>query len=605
MAYRDYIIQRGASYCFRIRVPSRHRAALGRAEIRRALGSDERTARTKALRMAWITLKVFESMDANRTQLTPQEITNLLDDWYRRMVDRDREITRAIEVGMGETDMGTYQEQAEQASFLLGDLLEQIVDRGREPSRPENDQPKPPTEAARQQAMEQATRWLQSMGADLDSVPVWSSEPPALEQMNEASKRQLLAAFLKTAVRAFGDRPGGRVEPPTPSSPVATSGPPKPRGPRFTALWEAYVNDMCRERGTWKVKVPDFVRQGCEDFQFVLGDPHVDQITREDCEKFRDFMECRPKRTLMRKGREYEGYSATEILQLRDEIEEEDQLRGGGPRENVNAVVAYLQWLVDRGTLDRHPAPGLKTAVREPIRTLPWLPDEIAKLLDEQSLYDRGGYKTNKMENPSFPLVLVLLLYMGARREEVCYLRAEDFIPNDPHSEGDIPCVMIVPTMARRLKNKNSKRKVPLHPDLEALGVIDYFKQRQERGKEYLLDITEKGGSRGKAITQIFSRYAGRLGFPRDRTKPLHALRKSLSNQATGVMIDDDKKRMTGHGPGDVHDRVYANDLLRQPQDRTYEGLSKVDFGLDLEALRATLGRFVPDFLQRKINDLH
>lgn len=86
MHYKNYLIQRGTLFSFRIKVPVHLRALLGKIEVRRALGTaDLSLARMHAQRMAWITLRLFEAMNKNKINLTSQQIRDHLDGWYESL----------------------------------------------------------------------------------------------------------------------------------------------------------------------------------------------------------------------------------------------------------------------------------------------------------------------------------------------------------------------------------------------------------------------------------------------------------------------------------------------------------------------------------------
>ena len=64
----------------------------------------------------------------------------------------------------------------------------------------------------------------------------------------------------------------------------------------------------------------------------------------------------------------------------------------------------------------------------------------------------------------------MLLFYGGGRREEFCGLTPSDIVVDN----GPIPYIHL-PNKLRRLKNPQSKRNVPLHPEVVRLGFLDYL----------------------------------------------------------------------------------------------------------------------------------
>jgi integrase len=68
--------------------------------------------------------------------------------------------------------------------------------------------------------------------------------------------------------------------------------------------------------------------------------------------------------------------------------------------------------------------------------------------------------------------VPIICFYSGARREEVCAAGVDDVIIDN----GPIPYLRLEPNAFRGLKNRQSTRNIPLHPELIRLGFLDYVR---------------------------------------------------------------------------------------------------------------------------------
>jgi integrase len=79
--------------------------------------------------------------------------------------------------------------------------------------------------------------------------------------------------------------------------------------------------------------------------------------------------------------------------------------------------------------------------------------------------------------------VPILIYYTGARREELCGAMAEDIIFG---REGCRPYIHIAKNEQRRVKNPQSKRNIPLHPELIRLGFLDYVRKIKILGHKLL-----------------------------------------------------------------------------------------------------------------------
>ena len=115
----------------------------------------------------------------------------------------------------------------------------------------------------------------------------------------------------------------------------------------------------------------------------------------------------------------------------------------------------------------------------------------------------------------------------------------------------------------QKLKNRPSKRIVPLHPVLLELGFDKWIAALAAAGYTRvfpeLKHDSEKGF--GKAATKWFTNYMAGLGIPRDGTKTFHSFRHTFINALPVDIPDRMGRQLTGHTRGkDVHDTRYKKD---------------------------------------------
>ncbi len=85
----------------------------------------------------------------------------------------------------------------------------------------------------------------------------------------------------------------------------------------------------------------------------------------------------------------------------------------------------------------------------------------------------------------------LIAAYSLMRREEICGLMIADV-----HFDGAIPYFEVRPNKYRRLKNAQSKRKLPIHPELLRLGLRDYVEAVHRLGYDLLFpDLLPASGS--------------------------------------------------------------------------------------------------------------
>ena len=147
----------------------------------------------------------------------------------------------------------------------------------------------------------------------------------------------------------------------------------------------------------------------------------------------------------------------------------------------------------------------------------------------------------------------------------------------------------------KRLKNAQSKRKVPLHPDLIKLGFLDYVPQRQKAvglsGMIFADGITlPENQSVTKNYSRKFSDYTVKAGIRADKDNKFvfHSFRHNFHDAMDAAGVPNVITcRITGHEPPkDVQttgDRVY---LHNKPNLAVlHEAIAKISYGLDLSHL--------------------
>jgi hypothetical protein len=76
----------------------------------------------------------------------------------------------------------------------------------------------------------------------------------------------------------------------------------------------------------------------------------------------------------------------------------------------------------------------------------------------------------------------LLGLYTGARIEEMCSLYLEDF-----RIEHGIHVISINSNHDKKLKSKAAQRLIPVHPQLELLGLLDHVNQLKEKKRNKIV----------------------------------------------------------------------------------------------------------------------
>ena len=147
--------------------------------------------------------------------------------------------------------------------------------------------------------------------------------------------------------------------------------------------------------------------------------------------------------------------------------------------------------------------------------------------------------------------------YTGARREEIAGLAPADIFERD-----GIPCLSIEDSEVRRIKNISSKRIVPIHSHLIALGFLDFVETARAKGQAELFpDLREPatgkhGRKLGRRMRQIVNKTFGTEGAGLS----FHSLRHYVQGTLEHVPEVTDKvlRDIVGHEGKDTHERTYS-----------------------------------------------
>ena len=161
----------------------------------------------------------------------------------------------------------------------------------------------------------------------------------------------------------------------------------------------------------------------------------------------------------------------------------------------------------------------------------------------------------------------LLMAYTGARREEVAQLLVSDV---EQDAESGVWCIAIRPGDGKSLKTVSSRRRVPLHDDLLALGFLDYRASVPVSGRLFPKLKPHKDGL-GHAIGKTWDNYLQDEVKLQSTAKPAHGFRHAFKTLCREAGIPKEVHDwLTGHAASNVGDS-YGN----APISRMSEELKK------------------------------
>lgn len=144
--------------------------------------------------------------------------------------------------------------------------------------------------------------------------------------------------------------------------------------------------------------------------------------------------------------------------------------------------------------------------------------------------------------------VPILIYYTGARREELCGAMVDDIIFD---REGCRPYIHIAANEQRRIKNAQSKRNIPIHPELIRLGFLDYVGKIKALGYKLLFPDLYSPSSRSPLGNRFYKLFKPILTAAKITEEGLgaHAVRHLFGAQLKKKLLTkEDRADLLGHG---------------------------------------------------------
>ena len=378
--------------------------------------------------------------------------------------------------------------------------------------------------------------------------------------------------------------------------------------PRFSKVLAAYV----REKG--EALSPSSrlaVRQSTTRFMELAGDlPIRAYRKREHLIRYKDALLVLPRHL----PRDIAGRPLPAILKMLEKQPERfEGLARLSPNTINNKHLAFVRtvfrYALNNGMIEADPSDGVKAmnnkANVETEGHLPYTGDDLQKIFTTSRLFNGQGETPpvgymGALDNPrnratltDYRWFLLLGLYTGARIEELAQLDRADIKQENgvwyAHIRADAET-------GRRVKNRASLRKVPLHDHLLQMGFLENFVERGEGGKLFSspgFPDSRNGRSRSNAFSKWFGRFIDSLNLEQGKRKRFHAFRHTLKREGRNKLLPDALlDGLQGHTQTgvaaqygrDEEGKQYALPVLK-------EALDKIDYGLDVARLKEWLGK--------------
>lgn len=216
---------------------------------------------------------------------------------------------------------------------------------------------------------------------------------------------------------------------------------------------------------------------------------------------------------------------------------------------------------------------GLGLVARNPFALCSWNSDEERALKENElararMAWDDRLYKLfrtpefqGQAQDPGSVIFwsVMIAVHLGLRMQEVLQLHVDDFGTEDGH-----PYLLVCLRHGNQIKSYSGQRKLPIHPNLIELGLLDLVERRKNERKAYLFPDLPRGQSKGtqaELASKAFGHYRKRhnVFFP---GLDFHALRTTFHTHLRSSHVPDSEvRRLMGHAPLDEGERNYSQSL--------------------------------------------
>ena len=245
---------------------------------------------------------------------------------------------------------------------------------------------------------------------------------------------------------------------------------------------------------------------------------------------------------------QFKGKTLTEVIESGDTYK---TITAVTVNNRLRKLSAFMNWCKSNGYISENPLMGLKVMTGSAKEAR--LSFESADL---KILLNLSALRAEARKHPWRYWLPLLGRFTGARLEELCQLHIADFL-----TLQGVDCIRIDDGHeSQKLKNSSSRRTLPIHPALIALGLLDYVNaQRAQNSDRLFPELKPVRGKLGHAPSKWFSRYRTKMGI-NDPKKSFHSFRHTMIDDLREAQVQDSLiKRIAGHEDAAVTFGVYGS----------------------------------------------
>ncbi|KQU76501.1 hypothetical protein ASC75_02480 [Aminobacter sp. DSM 101952] len=316
----------------------------------------------------------------------------------------------------------------------------------------------------------------------------------------------------------------------------------------------------------------------------VIGfDQRLRNINRDDCKAVRDILVKLPPNST----KIYGGYTFAEAVE-KGAADERPVLSGTTVNSYLHKMSTLFNFAVAEERMERNPAKSLALSGhdhteedRKPFSDAQLKSIFAAPIFTGCENDGRGWAKVGASRPRGTKFWIPLIgLYHGMRLNEICQLRADDFYKVDSVWVFDVRTT----EDGSRVKSEAGRRKVPLHPQIEALGFVDFHK-KASKGRDARPFPDLRRDSRGyysDSFQKWFAHLLDKQGAREPKTS-FHSFRHNWRDAMREAAVPQERVRLLGGWKRTEVDERYGSNLSLKA---LYSEMGKVAYPkLDLDKL--------------------